>query len=56
MMSGTHPKQPAAHAPSVGEMQLRAMGEDIANRTQGIAMPTHLRNFFSLKVLGDLRN
>ena len=53
MMSGVHPKQPAAHAPSVGEMQLRAMGEDIANRTQGIGMPTSLTNFEPLRGLGQ---
>ena len=30
MMSGTHPTQPTPHAPSVGELHLQRMGQDLS--------------------------
>ena len=45
MMSGTHPTQPTPHAPSVGELHLQRMGQDIADATPGIGVPADLEDY-----------
>ncbi len=48
MMSGTHPTQPTPHAPSVGELHLQRMGQDIADATPGISVPADLKDYENL--------
>ena len=48
MMSGTHPTQPTPHAPSVGELHLQRMGQDIAAATPGISVPADLKDYENL--------